>query len=179
MRAATGTTLWELVLALALVGVLAGLAAPSFRAFVLDARLTADVDAFFAAVQLARSESSKRGRNIVLCKSANQSTCGGPELRYDAGWMVFVDTDDVNPPARSAAEPLLFAYRPQVRGRIVSNRPYYEFRAFLRRSTNGTVTFCDTRGTAAARAVIVSYTGRPRTARIGPGNRPLVCAGFP
>jgi hypothetical protein len=40
---------------------------------------------------------------------------------------------------------------------------------------NGTVTFCDTRGPAAARAVIISYTGRPRVSDRGPGRRPLVC----
>jgi type IV fimbrial biogenesis protein FimT len=179
MRPATGTTLWELLLTLMLAGLLAGIAAPSFREFVLDARLTADVNALFGAVQLARSESSKRGRSVVLCKTADQAVCAGRELRYDAGWMVFVNEDDSTPPSRSPNEPLLYAHRPETRGTIVSNRPYFEFRAFLRRSTNGTVTFCDVRGQAAARAVIVSYTGRPRTARAGPANRPLVCAGLP
>jgi type IV fimbrial biogenesis protein FimT len=179
MRAVTGTTLWELLLTLGLAGLVAALAAPSFRQVALDARLTADVNAFFGAVQLARSESSKRGRSVVLCKTADQVECAGSERRYDTGWMVFVNEDDHIPPARSPAEPLLYAHRPATRGTIVSNRPYFEFRAFLRRSTNGTVTFCDVRGPRAARAVIVSYTGRPRTARVGPANRPLVCAGLP
>jgi type IV fimbrial biogenesis protein FimT len=60
-------------------------------------------------------------------------------------------------------------------GTITSNRPYYEFRVG-RRSTNGTVVFCDRRGTAAARSVIVSYTARPRVADRDADGRPLQCA---
>lgn len=179
MRAAAGTTLWELLLTLVLAGLVLGLAAPGFRQFVLDARLTADVDAFVGAIQLARSEAAKRGRSVVLCKTADARICAGAERGYDAGWMVFVNEDDLSPPRRSPTEPLLYIHEPESRGTIVSNRAYFEFRAFRRRSTNGTVTFCDVRAESAARAVIVSYTGRPRVSRSGPGNRPLVCAGLP
>lgn len=179
MRTSAGTTLWELLWTLVIAGVVIGLSAPTFRQVALDARLVADVNAFVGAVQLARSEASKRGRSVVLCKTADQKICGGKELRYDAGWMVFVNEDDSSPPQRSPAEPLLYAHSPETQGLIVSNRAYYEFRAFRRRSTNGTVTFCDVRAESAARAVIVSYTGRPRVSGTGPGNRPLVCAQSP
>ena len=60
-------------------------------------------------------------------------------------------------------------------GTITANRASFQFRPFFWRSTNGTVTFCDERGVAAARAVIVSYTGRPRVSDRGPG-RALTCA---
>lgn len=161
---------------LTIVGILIGLGAPSFHRIALDARLTADINAFVGAVQLARSEAAKRGRSVIVCKTADHFACGGKEIDFDAGWMVFVNADDVDPPARAASEQLLLAYTPRIEGTIVSNRPYYEFRAYRRRSTNGTVTFCDARGSATARAVIVSYTGRPRVAGVGPADRPLVCA---
>jgi hypothetical protein len=38
------------------------------------------------------------------------------------------------------------------------------------------VVFCDRRGAAAAKAVIVSYTGRPRVDRLAPDGKPLQCA---
>ncbi|MBN1238541.1 MAG: GspH/FimT family pseudopilin [Gammaproteobacteria bacterium] len=174
-----GFTLWELLCTLTVAGVALGLAAPEFRSFLLDSRSSADVDAFVAAVQLARSESAKRARPVVLCKSADRVRCGGGEIRYDAGWIVFVDEDGARPARRSAGEPLLFAHAPRMAGRIESNRALYEFRPYRRRSTNGTVTFCDERGAAAARAVIVSYTGRPRTSRRAPDGRPLTCGGPP
>jgi hypothetical protein len=88
--------------------------------------------------------------------------------------MVFVNLDGALPPQRSDAEPLLYTHTPQVEGAIVGNRPYYEFRP-RRRSTNGTTVFCDRRGAAAAKAVIVSYTGRPRVDTRDGDRRPLQC----
>jgi type IV fimbrial biogenesis protein FimT len=172
-------TLWELMYTLAVAATVIGLGVPSLRQFTLDARRTADVNAFVVAIQLARSEAAKRGRSVVVCKTADRIRCGGGDIEYGAGWMVFVNEDELEPPTRSAAEPLLFTHQPRLDGSIVSNRPLYEFRAYRRRSTNGTVTFCDARGSEAARAVIVSYTGRPRVASVGPGSRPLVCAALP
>jgi type IV fimbrial biogenesis protein FimT len=93
--------------------------------------------------------------------------------------MVYVNLDDRYPPLRAEAEPLLYVHTPELVGTIVSNRPYYEFRPGFRRSTNGTVVFCDRRGAAAARAVIVSYTGRPRVASRDADGRPLRCAESP
>jgi len=176
MRPQAGFTLWELLCTMVVATVLLGLGVPSFERFALDARLTADVNGFVTAIQLARSEAAKRGHNVVLCKTTDRRSCADAEAGYEAGWMVFVNEDDVLPPARSDSEPLLFAYSPTVDGTIRSNRRLYHFRPFLVRSTNGTITFCDRRGERAAKAVIVSYTGRPRTSSRGPGNRALICA---
>jgi type IV fimbrial biogenesis protein FimT len=164
---------------LVVVGIVLGLGVPSLRWFALDAKLTADVNAFIGAVQLARSEAAKRSRSVIVCKTSDRTRCGGDEIQYDAGWMVFVNDDDRWPPSRSANELLLYAHDAAVGGSIVSNRPLYEFRAYQRRSTNGTVTFCDSRGAAAARAVIISYTGRPRVARVGASRQALTCASLP
>jgi type IV fimbrial biogenesis protein FimT len=176
---AAGFTLWELLWTLAVGGVLLGLAVPAFRTFVLDTRRTADVNAFVLAVQLARSEAAKRGRAVVVCKTRDLRRCGGAELQYDAGWMVFVNVDDLLPPARSPNEPLLYAHQPEIEGTIVGNRAFFEFRPFRRRSTNGTLIFCDERGAAAARAVIVSYTGRPHVEQVDADGKPLRCADLP
>lgn len=172
----SGTSALELLVVLVIVGILVTAAAPGLAWIALDARRTADVNAFVTAIQLARSESAKRARSVVLCKSADLSTCGGSEVRYDSGWIVFVDLDADTPPQRDPGEPLVFGYRPVSEGTIRSNRPRYTFRPYYRRSTNGTVTFCDRRGAEAARAVIVSYTGRPRVSDRGPGDRALTCA---
>ncbi len=155
---------------------LLGVGVPSFRGFVLDSRRTADVNAFVLAVQVARSEAAKRSHPVILCKTLDWRRCGGAELRFDAGWMVFANVDGQLPPERSPAEPMIYAHVPELDGTIVANRPFFEFRPLLRRSTNGTVVFCDRRGTPAARAVIVSYTGRPRIDQVDPDGKPLVCA---
>ena len=174
-----GITLWELIWVLAVGATLSSVAVPAFRNLVLDARRTADINAFVAAIQFSRSEAAKRGRPAVLCKTVDASTCGGSEISFDAGWMVFVNEDDTRPPQRAPEETLLLHYQPETRGSITANRRLFEFRAFGWRSTNGTITFCDERGAPEARAVIVSYTGRPRVSPRGPRNRALLCAGLP
>ena len=176
MHRAAGFTLLELLGTLALAGVLLGLAVPSLRNVLLDSRRTADVNAFVLAVQVARSEAAKRSHTVILCKTLDRWHCGGTELRFDAGWMVFVNVDDRLPPERSPDEPMIYAHVPEQEGTVVANRPFFEFRPLLRRSTNGTVVFCDRRGPTAARAVIVSYTGRPRVDQVDADGKPLVCA---
>ena len=175
MRHDLGLTLWELLWTLAIAATLLGAGIPAFTDVVLDGRRTADVNALVLAVQLARSEAAKRGRPVIVCKTADRRRCGGAEMRVGAGFMVFVNLDDRYPPERSAGEPLLYTHATELKGTIVSNRPFYEFRPG-RRSTNGTVVFCDRRGAPAARAVIVSYTGRPRVDRRDGDGRPLQCA---
>jgi type IV fimbrial biogenesis protein FimT len=174
MGRALGFTLWELLCGLAIGGVALGLGTPAFSAFLLDARMTADVNGWVLAVQVARSEAAKRGRPVIVCKTADTRRCSATEI--DAGWMVYVNLDDQYPPLRSDVEPLLYVHTVELSGTIVSNRPYYEFRPH-RRSTNGTTVFCDRRGAQSARAVIVSYTGRPRVDRRDGDGRPLSCAG--
>lgn len=167
-----GFTLWELTCTLAIAAVILGGGVPALRVFLLDAALTADVNAWVLAVQVARNEAAKRGRPVVACGTSDGVRC---EAVLDAGWMVFVNLDDETPPRRSATEPLLYSHRAELTGSIASNRAYYEFRV-ARRSTNGTTVFCDRRGAEAAKAVIVSYTGRPRVDRRDGSGRPLRCA---
>jgi type IV fimbrial biogenesis protein FimT len=172
MYAGRGFTLWELLCTLAVAAVLVGAGVPTFGNLLLDSRQTADINAWVLAVQLARSESYKRGRPVTVCRTADTRRCTDAAT---AGWMVFVNLDGRVPPQRSATEPLLYSHTPELAGTIVGNQPYYELRPG-RRSTNGTTVFCDRRGTAAARAVIVSYTGRPRVATLDADGRPLRCA---
>jgi type IV fimbrial biogenesis protein FimT len=174
-----GFTLWELLWTLTIAGVVLALAIPSFQEFLLDSKRTTDINALVLAIQMARSEAAKRGSPVVVCKSIDRFRCRGNEIRFDAGWMVFVNEDDVRPPHRSPGEPLLYAHVPKLAGTITANRALFEFRPFRQRSTNGTVTFCDQRAEGAARAVIVSYTGRPRVDSVGPGGERLPCARLP
>lgn len=175
MARCKGMTLTELMFTLLIVATLLGWGVPGFETLVADSRQTADINAFVTAVQLARSEAAKRGRAVVLCSTNDNARCGADGDGYGAGWMVFVNEDNASPPGRSDDEPLLYGYEPASEGSIVSNRRLFEFRAFRKRSTNGTVTFCDRRGADAARAIVVSYTGRPRVSPGGPGGRALEC----
>jgi type IV fimbrial biogenesis protein FimT len=174
VRVGKGFTLFELLVTLAVGAALLAAAVPTFSAWILDARLTANVNAFVLAVQVARSEAAKRNRSVIVCATPDRHTCGAGDAAFSEGWMVFVNTDERYPPGRSDAEPLLYAHVPEALGAIRNNRPFFEFRRG-KRSTNGSLIFCDSRRDDAARAVIVSYTGRPRVARKDADGRPLRC----
>jgi type IV fimbrial biogenesis protein FimT len=138
-----------------------------------DARNRA-LNTFVTAVQLARSEAIKRADEVALCKSGGGSRCtsGG---EWGPGWLVFVNLDHDSPPKLDAGEPMIHQDGRLAAARVTANRDAFTFRPFSKASTNGTVTFCDVRGPKAARAVIVSPSGRPRIASTNSSGGPLVC----
>ncbi len=170
-----GVTLVELVTVLAVLGVLATLAAPGFTGLLLDARRTAGVNALVGAVQLARSEAIKRARPVTLCRTVDGMHCAGGGDDWSGGWLVFVPAQPTRPTAFDASAELLRVDRPGFQGAVRGNRAAFVFRPGPQRSTNGTVVFCDRRGSPEARAVIISHTGRPRSSPYSPDGRALVC----
>lgn len=170
-----GATLVELLSTLAIVAVLATLAAPSFHTLQLDGRRTAAVNGFLHTLFLARSESIKRAQIVSVCRSADGQRCNYGATDWRAGWIVFVNDDRDDPPERDAAEELIVSASGWSGGSITSNRRAYSFRPATQGVVNGTIVFCDTRGPAHARAIIISHTGRPRVAHKGADGKPLRC----
>jgi type IV fimbrial biogenesis protein FimT len=70
---------------------------------------------------------------------------------------------------------LLRVYAPWDRGTVNANRATLSFRPFGQMGVTATLTFCDQRGSTAARAVIVSQTGRPRVSDRNSAGKPLSC----
>jgi type IV fimbrial biogenesis protein FimT len=176
MCKSAGTTLMELLTSLAIVAVVASLAAPSFRTLQLDGRRTAVVNSFLHALFLARSESIKRGKVVSMCRSRDGRSCDYGAADWNVGWIVFVNSDRDDPPQRDARENVIAHSGAWPGGSITSNRPAYSFRPVAQAVVNGTIVFCDVRGSAHARAIIISHTGRPRVARRDPNGKPLRCA---
>lgn len=168
-------TLVELVTVVAVLGVLTALAAPGLSGLLLDARRSAGVNALVGAVQLARSEAIRRARPVTLCPAADDSHCASGGDDWSGGWLVFVPAQPARPTAFDASAELLRVDRPGFQGAVHANRTAFVFRPGPQRSTNGTVVFCDRRGSPEARAVIISHTGRPRSSRYSPDGRSLAC----
>jgi hypothetical protein len=70
---------------------------------------------------------------------------------------------------------LLQVYAAWPGGHITSNRAAYSFRPIMQAVINGTVVFCDPRGSTAARALIITNVGRPRLSQRDSSNKPLRC----
>ena len=169
-----GYTLIELMLGLALVAMTLAWGVPSFGTLLRDAARTRQVNQFLQAVYVARSESIKRNGVVSLCPTRNGATCS-PGAQWQTGWLVFVNFDRDSPAARDAGEPLLRAYERWDTGHITSNRSTLSFRPFGQMGVTATVTFCDDRGPKAARAVIISQTGRPRISSRSASGTALAC----
>ncbi len=174
MRHAPGFTLVELLVTIALVAVVLSAGVPALRGLLLEARMTSSVNALVHAVHLARQDAHKDLRDVVVCRSLDGRQCAPPG-NWSSGWIAFVNRDRDDPPVVDAGEPVLHAVQTQAVRSIASNRRAYVLRPYSFRATNGTVVFCDERGAAHARSVIVSYTGRPRVARRTAAGGALAC----
>ncbi len=175
MKPMAGWTLPELALVLAIVAIVLSTAIPAFRGLVLDGRRTSRVNAIAHAVHLAKNEAIKRRRFVALCKTLDGLQCGDSSVTWTNGWLVFVNEDNDRPVRVDPGESILYRHPAVESGTISGNRNAFSFTPDYRRSTNGTLVFCDQRGTAGARAVIVSYTGRPRASGLDSQDRQLVC----
>ncbi|WP_265944223.1 GspH/FimT family pseudopilin [Dechloromonas sp. A34] len=84
----SGFTLIELMIAVALLGILLTLAMPSFSDMIRRMRIESAANSLSVALATARSEAVKRGRNISVCKSANSSACT-TSGDWSTGWVIY------------------------------------------------------------------------------------------
>lgn len=90
LRASGGFTLIELIVTIAISGILISLVAPSFASAFLSNRLAAFSNSFAASAQLARSEAVKRNSPVTICRSTNGTSCVTTGS-FQQGWIVFSD----------------------------------------------------------------------------------------
>ena len=161
-----GFTLIELLVALALTAILATVAYPGFSAWLLDSRRDAFVTTALHAVHAARQFSAVRAVSVELCGTLDATHCSGaPD--WSSGLLVVGEDGTVFrslPSQRSSNGPT-----------IRSNRAAIRFEPGTSFASPATMTVCDRRGDRAARAIIVSRSGRPRVSERDGSNRVLQC----
>jgi len=172
-RHARGVTLVELVVCLAVIGVLAAGALQFSPPIVTNIRLTSASNGFLAHLALVRSEAIKRNASAALCKSADGEHCaltGG----WEQGWIAFHDANDNG--LHEAGEAVILRAQPLARGLRFSGNGtmarYVSFGASGRtQATNGafqagTLTVCQvSTQTNEARQIVINATGRARVRR--------------
>jgi type IV fimbrial biogenesis protein FimT len=115
MRKPWGFTLPELLIVMAIVGIVATLAVPSFKRLIQANAISSGVDIFMADLRYTRSESIRRGGGVVMCRSdkpeAIKPTCGtGSTSGWQSGWIIYHDLNGNG--NRTATETLLRVQTP-------------------------------------------------------------------
>lgn len=84
-EASKGITMIELMMTLAILGIITSLAIPSFSKTINNSRLTTNANQLVASLNLARSEAIKRNTTIYVANIENEGQ------NWDNGWNVFID----------------------------------------------------------------------------------------
>jgi type IV fimbrial biogenesis protein FimT len=183
MKLNHGFTVIELLVTVAILGILLGVAAPSLRELMMNATITGQANDLMSGLSVARSEAIKRGIRAGICTSTNGTSCTNSQ--WHQGWIVFADADsdgDID----GGAAPLRVQPATDGNNTLTSvghgtNGSGARFIAYNSAGTltaalvGVTFTLCDSRtvanvGDQAAdmrgRQMSISSTGRPRVQRI-------------
>lgn len=91
MKKQTGFTLIELIVAIAIFGIMASIAIPNYSSFIMKNRKSSLYNSLVGTISLARLEAVKTSRVVTMCISSNLSTCDDTTDDWNTGWIVFSD----------------------------------------------------------------------------------------
>ncbi len=169
-----GFTLLELLVVVAISGILIGIGVPGLQNFVQSGRLTAQFNETVGLLNYARAESVKsQNFDVTLCASNDYfepiPTCSGLN-NWEDGWILFSNSnqDTILTPANN--ERLLRVGQPLTGGNTLQASGFDDVSAIRFDSrgfpdSSGTFTLCDARGANFAKAAIISFAGQTRSGR--------------
>ena len=161
-----GFTLIEMMVAVALTGLLLSMAVPALQQFTSNARQTSTINDFVSSMHIARSTAVTTNFRTTVCASANGVSCQA--VSWDEGWIVFgdrdsdqaVDADETIVASSDGADGL--DIRSAEFGQFLMYRPNGRVMTASAAGNSGQFTVCDRRGSEYAKVLIVDLSGRPR-----------------
>lgn len=156
-------TLFELLIALALAAVLAGMAVPAFDELIAETRSTSRVNDLVGIIRFARHSAISERRWVTLCPAQDESCTGSGQ--WHTGIMAFEDRNRDG--TRQTSEPVL-GYLPgldqgeRLTWRAFRRRNYLQFRPEgYTNWQNGSFHYCPASGDARyGKVLIVNIQGR-------------------
>lgn len=89
-----GFTLLELLVTITVAAVILGLGVPSFRSVIQNNRATTHTNDLVTALNLARSEATRRAAAVTVCSSTNGVACSASN-DWSTGWIVVDNANNV------------------------------------------------------------------------------------
>lgn len=150
LRKALGFTLIELMVVIAIAGILVSMATPSFIEMTKDSRMRSEANALLGAFAYARTEAVKRGNSVHVGVAGT----GG-------GVMVWVDAAGGTTNSRDAGEELRIwePIHDTMSINSAGNNPFFIFTGTGIVSPSDTLTLCDNRTAETGRSLTVLVSG--------------------
>ena len=93
-KSAKGFTLFELIVTMAVAGIILSFGVPGFMSFIQNNRATTHTNDLVTALNLGRSEATRRAAPVTVCSSADGATCSGSN-DWSTGWVARDDAGNV------------------------------------------------------------------------------------
>jgi len=87
----SGFTLLELMIVIAMMGVLMAVGVPSFKAMLTTNEMADTTNELMLSLRKARATAISSGRNTIVCSSTDGVTCSEAAGNWNQGWLVMVD----------------------------------------------------------------------------------------
>ncbi|TSE36255.1 GspH/FimT family pseudopilin [Tepidimonas charontis] len=107
LRACSGVTLVELMVAVAVLGIMAAIGLPSFQGFIASNQLRSATQDLYGSLQLARIEAIRRNARVTVCKANTSLTNCDNSGAWHNGWIVFLDNTVGATPAVDSGDTIL------------------------------------------------------------------------
>ncbi|MFJ9452561.1 GspH/FimT family pseudopilin [Herbaspirillum sp. NPDC101397] len=162
-----GFTLPELLIVLAIVGVLLAAGMPGLRSYTQSQQLAGAANAFLGALNLSRSEAIRRGGRVDLAPRDG--------VNWENGWVVFVNKPADANRQFDAGDELIYSHDRLPAGMVVTTTLTDKSAPYIAYNGNGR-----TRNNMSDRAPLwgswqFSLDGRSRLVRLGILGRARIC----